>query len=179
MWGLGLHAFQASCGSLQSSSSGRWPLQHPPYGRSKSGWLGYTIWGRSSSAVAITEGLAGPCQSTRRPLPGVFGGRRNDGVGVAGALGAPAGGAAGRLHGGPEIRPPFAGRLRPPASDAQHTTHSTRSHTQPSRFAFPMCRTSRPSPFDHSTHARTHSCPPPPPPLSPLPQFPVLPVPCR
>ena len=82
-------------------------------------------------AVRVSEGLAGPRQSTQRAHQGPFGAWRHDRMGVAGASAAPGGRATGHLQGGPELRSPLARRLKPPASGAQHTTHSVHSDTQP------------------------------------------------
>ena len=74
-----------------------------------------TIWGQNlTGAMGVTEGLAGPCQSSRRPHPGPVGARRHNGVGVARPPTAPAGGVAGRPQGSPELRPSYVGTAVPP-----------------------------------------------------------------
>ena len=88
--------------------------------------------------VRVADSLTRPCQGPGRPQKGPCGAWRDHGVGPVGAAAAPTGGAARSSQDGHELTPPDVGTA--PAA-AQHTTHSARLHTQPSRLALPVCKT--------------------------------------
>ena len=101
------------------------------------GWQDCTIWGQNlTGALGVTEGLAGPHQSSRRPHPGPLGARRHNGVGVVRPPTAPAGGVAGRPQGSPELRPLYVGTAVPRHRCTTHSTQRAFRHT-----ALPFCIT--------------------------------------
>ena len=109
------------------------------------------------SHLVAHMGMAGPhnmgtelkCSWSRRrsswPTPGnarasstPSRGRGDNGVGIARTSTAPTSETTGRHPGGLTLRRPLSkGRGNLTATGAQHTTHSTRLYTQPSRIAFP------------------------------------------
>ena len=70
-------------------------------------------------------------------------------MGIVRTSTAPASGTAGSPKGGPELRLPH-GEDSCPVTHEPHTIHSTRSDTQPSRFALHVCKASWPLPFGNS-----------------------------
>ena len=81
-----------------------------------------------TGVVRVTEGLAGPCQSSREPHQGALSAMGHYGVGIARTSTAPAGGAIGSPKGSPELRPPCVG-MTPAPSQVRNTPHTARVQT--------------------------------------------------